>query len=54
MIYINIETKNINVDIFDPLVDKKDVYKYYKIKLLKKLPKNKYNLILIAVGHKNL
>ena len=45
--------KNIKVDIYDPLVDRKDVYKYYRIKLLSKLPKNKYNLILIAVGHKN-
>ena len=52
-IYKNLKLKNINVDIFDPLVDQKDVYKYYKIKLLSKLPKNKYNLILIAVGHKN-
>ena len=52
-IYRNLKLKNIKVDIYDPLVDRKDVYKYYRIKLLSKLPKNKYNLILIAVGHKN-
>ena len=52
-IYKNLKLKNINVDIFDPLVDQKDVYKYYKIKLLSKLPKNKYNLILIFVFFKN-
>ena len=52
-IYRNLKLKNIKVDIYDPLVDRKDVYKNYRIKLLSKLPKNKYNLILIAVGHKN-
>ena len=51
-IYKYLKLRKLNVDIFDPLVDSKDVYNYYKIKVLKKLPKNKYNLILIAVGHK--
>ena len=51
-IYKYLKLRKLKVDIFDPLVDRKDVYNYYKIKVLKKLPKNKYNLILIAVGHK--
>ena len=51
-IYKYLKLRKLNVDIYDPLVDRKDVYNYYKIKVLKKLPKNKYNLILIAVGHK--
>ena len=52
-IYKNLKSKNIKVDIFDPLADEKDTYRYYRIKLQSKLPKNKYDLILIAVGHKN-
>ena len=51
-LYRYLRQKKINIDIYDPLVDKKDVDKYYKVKLLKKLPKNKYDLIIIAVGHK--
>ena len=51
-LYRYLRQKKINIEIYDPLVDKKDVDKYYKVKLLKKLPKNKYDLIIIAVGHK--
>ena len=48
----HLKKKNLRVDIFDPLVESVEVEKYYKIKLLKSLPRNNYDLIIIAVGHK--
>ncbi len=40
------------VDIFDPLVDKKEVKKYYNININKKIHKSYYDLVIIAVKHK--
>ena len=34
------------------MVESVEVEEYYKIKLLKSLPRNNYDLIIIAVGHK--
>jgi UDP-N-acetyl-D-galactosamine dehydrogenase len=48
----HLTNKNLKIDVFDPLVESRDVEKYYKIKLLRSLPRNKYDLIIIAVGHR--
>ena len=48
---VNILKKNnLKVDIFDPLVDAKKVYKEYNIKLLEKVS-SKYHGVIICVGH---
>ena len=41
------------IDIYDPVADKKDVYKHFKIKLIEQsmIKDNYYNCILIAVAH---
>jgi len=39
------------VDVHDPLVDAKDVYREYGIELTSKLPDTKYDAIVLAVGH---
>ena len=44
----------IKVDIFDPLINSKDIYKEYKIKLLKKIKINYYDFVLIAVAHNEI
>jgi UDP-N-acetyl-D-galactosamine dehydrogenase len=45
--------KRINCDLYDPVVDKKEVYKEYGIKImsLSKIYSKKYNGIIIAVKH---
>ena len=48
----HLKKKNLRVDTFDPMVESVEVEEYYKIKLLKSLPRNNYDLIIIAVGHK--
>jgi UDP-N-acetyl-D-galactosamine dehydrogenase len=51
-LYLHLKKRKLKVDIYDPLVNSNDVKKIYKIGLLKKLPKNNYDLIIIALGHK--
>ena len=41
-----------NVDVYDPWANKKEVLREYNLKLINKPIKAKYNLILIAVNHK--
>jgi len=41
----------INVDIYDPIADKNDAFKSYKVKILDKIPEKKYDAIIIAVKH---
>ena len=50
-LYINLKKKIKHIDIFDPIVDKQEVYKNYKLNLLKSFPKIKYDLVFIAVAH---
>ena len=45
-----LKKNNLKVDIFDPLVDAKKVYKEYHIKLLEKVS-SKYHGVIICVGH---
>ena len=42
---------NLNVDVYDPYVNKKEVFRDYQIKIVDKPSKAKYNLIILAVGH---
>ena len=51
-IYQNLNKKKFNIDIHDPRVEESDIKKNYNLKLIKKLPKNKYDYCLIAVRHK--
>lgn len=49
----SLNKKNILIDIYDPIVDKSEVYTKHKIKLLDNIQtKIKYEFILIAVKHK--
>ena len=41
------------IDVFDPWVDINEVKKSYKINIIKKPQKLKYDVIIIAVNHKN-
>ena len=50
-IYKNIISKGGNVDIYDPLLDIKSVTKTYNIKLVKKVKKRFYDVIIISVSH---
>ena len=44
--------KKINIDIYDPIVDKKILFKNYKIRIQEKFKKRYYDAIIIAVPHK--
>tara|TARA_B100001057_G_scaffold499937_1_gene612610 strand:+ start:4783 stop:6033 length:1251 start_codon:yes stop_codon:yes gene_type:complete len=43
--------KNCNINIYDPHVLKSNVPKIYRRRLIKKIPRNKYDCIIIAVKH---
>ena len=45
------ESHNCNVDVYDPLVNKKDAIKEYGIELIDKPKQDKYDAILLAVAH---
>jgi UDP-N-acetyl-D-glucosamine/UDP-N-acetyl-D-galactosamine dehydrogenase len=40
------------IDLYDPWPSKSDIYKYYRIKPIKKLYKKKYDGIIVSVAHK--
>jgi len=46
-----LENSGLTVDTFDPWVDKADFEKVYKKKVYNRLPKKKYNAIILAVAH---
>ena len=48
----NLKRFSKKIDIVDPLVDTKLFKKFDKIKIYKKIPKHKYDVIFITVGHK--
>ena len=50
-IYNNLKQNKISVDIYDPSVDSRKVFKEYGLKMLKKI-KKKYHGVMICVGHK--
>ena len=47
-----LKNKNINVDMFDPFVDKRKFFNETKINLLKTIKVKSYDCIIIAVSHK--
>ena len=47
----NLKLKNLNVDVFDPWVDKIDFEKEYNQKIFSEIPQKKYNAIILAVAH---
>ena len=46
-----IKKYNSKIDVYDPWAKKEDVKKKYKINLIQKLQKNKYDVIILAVAH---
>ena len=50
-IYNKLSLKIKKVDIYDPLVDKKYIFKNYKLKINKSLKYNYYDVVIIAVAH---
>jgi UDP-N-acetyl-D-galactosamine dehydrogenase len=50
-LYKYIFSKDVLVDIYDPLANPKDLKKMYNLKLIKKISKNTYDGIIIAVRH---
>ncbi len=50
-LYKKLNKKNINLHIFDPLIDKKKVLAEHKLKLVSQLKKNSYDIIIMAVDH---
>ena len=37
--------------VYDPLVDQEKVIEIYNLNIMKEIPKNEFDAILIAVGH---
>jgi UDP-N-acetyl-D-galactosamine dehydrogenase len=52
-IYNELQNFDINIQVYDPLVNKSEVEKEYGIKILNFLPKKKFSAIVLAVAHKN-
>jgi UDP-N-acetyl-D-galactosamine dehydrogenase len=50
-LYNNLSKKGSMVDIYDPLIDFSETKKAYKANFIKKIPKNFYDVIVIAVPH---
>jgi len=44
--------KKLSIDVYDPHVDRKEIYKLEKIKILKVLNKNKYDAFFLGTKHK--
>ena len=53
-LYKFFKTKNRKIDVYDPVVNKDSLYELYKIKVLKKLKKNYYDIIIVSVPHKKI
>ena len=51
-LYFQLISKVKNIDIYDPLVDKVSFKKEYKINIIGEIVKKKYELIILAVPHK--
>lgn len=47
----NMFKKNNDIDVFDPVVDHHLLNKIHKIKIKRKIKKNKYDVIIVAVAH---
>lgn len=49
--YNYIKKNFLSINVYDPLINSKDFYKDTKIKMINKITKKKYNLIIFAVNH---
>ena len=47
----NLKKNVAKVDVYDPLVDSKESFSKYNVKLIKRLKNNFYDVVLIAVSH---
>ena len=47
----NLKLRNLNVDVFDPWVDKTDFKNEYNQEVFSEIPQKKYNAIILAVAH---
>ena len=47
----NLKLRNLNVDVFDPWVDKIDFKNEYNQEVFSEIPQKKYNAIILAVAH---
>ncbi len=50
-IFIKLKNKNCKIDLYDPLAEQKEIQYVYKKKKISKFLKNKYDGIIISVGH---
>ncbi len=48
----NLKKDRFNTDVYDPWAYDKDAYKYYNIRLKKKIESSTYDAVIISVGHK--
>ena len=53
-IYKILKNNKLNVDLYDPIVNKKDFFQLHKIKLVQKIKENFYDSAIIAVAHKEI
>jgi len=53
-IYKVLKSHKLNVDLYDPIVNKKDFFQSYKIRLIQKLKENFYDSAVIAVAHEEI
>ena len=51
-LYNILKKKNLEVDVFDPLINSKKVYLDHKLQLVTKVKKNNYDVVVLAVDHK--
>jgi len=53
-IYKSLKNNRLNVDLYDPIVDKRDFFQSHKIKLIPKIRENFYDAAIIAVPHEEI
>ena len=51
-LYNALKRKNLKIDIFDPLINSNKVYVDHKLRLITKLRKKHYDMVVLAVDHK--
>ena len=51
-LYKALKRKNLKIDIFDPLINSNKVYVDHKLRLITKLRKKNYDMVILAVDHK--
>ena len=49
----HLEEFGLDVDVYDPLASKKEVEQHYNLSLIDEIKENKYQTIILCVGHRN-